>query len=209
VRGFAELLATGQLGPLRPEQEQPVEVIYRRIQMLSKIVEDLTVIMEAETAQIHREVVDLAAMVRELAPDFSLSFAEAALTLNVTAEMEVAQVIGDPIHLRRVLDNLLGNARKFTPAGGMVEVRLWHEAERLLITVADTGIGIPENQLERVFERFYQVDGSMTRRYGGTGLGLALVKEIIEAHGGHISVRSHVGKGSTFTVELPLLKDAA
>ena len=112
-------------------------------------------------------------------------------------------VSGDPIHLRRVLDNLLGNALKFTPAGGQIAVRLGLEDQDLVLEVADTGVGIPGDQLERIFDRFYQVDGSMSRRYGGSGLGLALVKDIAKAHGGSVSVESHTGQGSTFRVSLP------
>jgi signal transduction histidine kinase len=107
--------------------------------------------------------------------------------------------------LRRVLDNLLGNALKFTPAGGALNVRLGQEGTQLVLQVSDTGIGIPKDKVERIFDRFYQVDGSMTRQYGGVGLGLALVKEIVEAHGGDVSVTSQVGQGSTFRVTLPVL----
>jgi signal transduction histidine kinase len=116
-------------------------------------------------------------------------------------------VLGDVTHLRRVLDNLLGNALKFTPAGGRITVRLRQEGQNLVLEVADTGLGIPEDQLERIFERFYQVDGSMSRRFGGAGLGLALVKEIAEAHGGSVSVHSQPGEGSTFRVTLPVRAD--
>jgi signal transduction histidine kinase len=103
-----------------------------------------------------------------------------------------------------VLDNLLGNAFKFTPKGGQVTVRLQRQGENVVLQVSDTGIGIPSDQLRRVFERFYQVDGSATRRFGGIGLGLALVKEIAEAHGGQVTVTSQVGVGTTFTVRLPV-----
>jgi signal transduction histidine kinase len=109
--------------------------------------------------------------------------------------------------LKRVLDNLLDNACKFTPAGGCVAVHLRKNEMGIALEVADTGIGIPADQLERVFGRFYQVDGSTTRRYGGAGLGLALVKAIVEAHGGRVTVQSVVGEGSTFRVILPARGD--
>jgi len=98
----------------------------------------------------------------------------------------------------------VGNALKFTPAGGRVTVRLSGGDNTVVLQVADTGIGIAADQLDRIFERFYQVDGSATRQYGGMGLGLALVKEIVEAHGGQITVTSQVGAGTTFTIVLPV-----
>jgi len=103
-----------------------------------------------------------------------------------------------------VLDNLISNAIKFTPAGGTITVRLRQEGKQVVLEVSDTGIGVPADQLERIFERFYQVDGSSRRKYGGVGLGLALVKEIAEAYGGRVTVESQVGEGSTFTVWLPV-----
>jgi signal transduction histidine kinase len=98
---------------------------------------------------------------------------------------------------------------KFTPAGGTVTVRLLQVDANLVLEVADTGIGISADKLGRVFDRFYQVDGSTTRRYSGVGLGLALVKEIAESHGGQVMVESQPGKGSLFRVTLPVMKDDA
>jgi signal transduction histidine kinase len=104
-----------------------------------------------------------------------------------------------------VIDNLLSNAVKFTAAGGTIVVRVRHDGDQVVLEVSDTGIGIEPKEVDRVFERFYQVDGSSRRRYGGVGLGLALVKELVELHGGQVSVESEVGKGSVFTVVLPTL----
>jgi signal transduction histidine kinase len=108
-----------------------------------------------------------------------------------------------------MLDNLLSNAAKFTPTGGSIAVRLFSSEGYVMLEVADNGIGIAADQLTRIFERFYQVDGSTKRRYGGVGLGLSLVKEIAEGHGGRVAVESTVGRGSTFRVILPALTTAA
>ena len=105
--------------------------------------------------------------------------------------------------LKQLLLHLGGNAIKFTAPGGQVKVAAMADGDGLVLSVSDSGIGIPENQLDRVFERFYQVDQSLVRRFGGTGLGLALCKSIAEVHGGSITVESAVGEGSTFTVRLP------
>ena len=128
------------------------------------------------------------------------------VTLNAIIAPDLPPVGGESIYLRRVLDNLIGNAVKFTPTGGTITVQLEQQGNTMILQVTDTGIGIPADQQQRIFERFYQVDGSMRRRYGGMGLGLSLVKEVIEALGGTIDVESELGHGSTFTIALPILE---
>ena len=103
-----------------------------------------------------------------------------------------------------MFDNLIGNAIKFSPNGGTIRVRMRQVGAYVEVDVSDQGIGIPEDQLERIWDRFYQVDSSTTRRFSGTGLGLAIVRRIVEGHGGRISVVSEEGKGSTFTFTVPV-----
>jgi signal transduction histidine kinase/DNA-binding response OmpR family regulator len=204
IQGYAELLNAGEMGDLQPALQDAVSIIARRARMLGKMADDLIAILETEKRKPKRESLDLANLIRKLLADFQAAAEQAGLSLAAQIADELPPVSGDSQHLVRVMDNLLGNALKFTPAGGQISVSLWRDGPQVVLEVADTGIGIPRDQLGRVFERFYQVDGSMTRRYGGTGLGLALVKEIVEAHGGQVSVRSEVGQGSTFTVRLPI-----
>ncbi|WP_296009082.1 ATP-binding protein [uncultured Adlercreutzia sp.] len=118
---------------------------------------------------------------------------------------EVPLFVADADKLRRIVENLMSNAVKFTPAGGRIVFAASHDAEggAIVFTVADTGCGIPETNLATIFDRFVQVDGSGTRSYGGSGLGLALVRELTEMHGGTVSLESTVGAGSTFTVRIP------
>jgi adenylate cyclase len=130
------------------------------------------------------------------------------LTLSEEIPLSLPPVLGSYSYLRRVLDNLLDNAIKFTPSGGSVTVRLRPNGEGVALDVIDTGIGIPPSQLEHIFDRFYQVDGSAWRQYGGVGLGLALVREIVRTYGGRVTVESQVGQGSTFTVVLPVAANA-
>ena len=204
VRGYAELLASGDLGKLTPEQLGPAEIIARRTRMLSELVEDITLILLAEARALEKKPLALSDLVRAAVEDFAVSAQHARLTLVADIAPDLPPVSGASVYLRRVLDNLISNAIKFTQPGGTVTVRLRRQAGWIVLQVADTGIGIPPEQQKRVFERFYQVDGSMQRSYGGVGLGLALVKEIIEAYGGQVSLTSQVDHGSTFTVRLPV-----
>lgn len=208
VRGYAELLNDGELGELSDLQQESARVMVQRTRWLSKMLDDLLAILAAETHRMAHDPIDLAELVGGLQADFQALAAQAGLTLSFDSPPHLPLINGDPVQLRRVLDNLLSNAVKFTPAGGRIEVRLRADDAHLLLGVSDTGIGIPADQLTRIFDRFYQVDGSSTRRYGGVGLGLALVKEIIAAHGGEVQVESVVGQGSTFHLSLPLADSA-
>jgi signal transduction histidine kinase len=145
----------------------------------------------------------LSKLIDEALVDFQVLADQAGLELCREYTGLIPPVLGDAEHLRRVVDNLIGNALKFTPAGGTVEVRLRGANGTIVLQVADSGIGIPSEHIGRIFERFYQVDGSSRRTHGGCGLGLALVKEIVERHGGTVTVDSVPGQGSTFTVLLP------
>jgi signal transduction histidine kinase len=204
IRGYAELLDQEALGELGPEQRMPVSVIARRARMLSTLVEDIMLILETESRPGEPEPLLLDELVQAAVEDFQVAIKDAGLTVRVEIDAARQTVNGSIVSLRRVLDNLIGNAIKFTRAGGAISVRLRREADQALLEVSDTGIGIEADQLERIFERFYQVDGSIRRRYGGVGLGLALVKEVVTAHEGTVQVESTPGEGSTFAVRLPL-----
>ncbi|MFN8598465.1 MAG: GAF domain-containing protein [Anaerolineae bacterium] len=208
VRGYAELLDSGEMGDLSEAARESVSVIARRSRMLGKLLDDLLSILSAETGKLAREQVDMTKLVESLIEEFQPVVKQTHINLSAQVAPHAAAVNGDPVQLRRVLDNLLSNATKFTPAGGSIAVRLSSADSSVTLEVSDSGIGIPADQLTRIFERFYQVDGSTKRRYGGVGLGLSLVKEIVEGHGGRVSVESEVGKGSTFRVVLPALKTA-
>jgi len=214
ARGYAELLESGELGELLPAQHEAAHITAQRMRMLSGVVEDLTAILEAENDALQQTPIDLAALIQTRLAYFEAQAEQAQLSLQVEFTPGLPLAWGNAPQLRRVLDNLMDNAFKFTPAGGSVTVRLrpgdsanpdegQPVPKDLVLEVSDTGIGIPPDQLERVFDRFYQVDGSTTRRYGGTGLGLALVKGLVKAHGGQVGVQSQPGAGSTFRVTLP------
>ncbi len=206
VRGYAEVLDSGELGALSPEQQQAVSVIARRVRMLSDMVEDIMLILETEANPPEPQPVSLSELAGSIVEDFRVEAGRAGLVIH--ADMVPAPPVkGNPIYLRRVLDNLVANAIKFTPAGGAITVRVRPHENEVVVEVSDTGIGIPPDQQERIFERFYQVRRGTHRRQGGVGLGLALVKEIVEAYGGRVSVQSRQGRGATFTVSLPVYEE--
>jgi signal transduction histidine kinase len=203
IRGHAELLAEGELGQLSPEQLKSAEIIARRSRMMGHMVEDIMLILLVEARAMVKEPVALDSLVRDAVTDIQVVTDQAGLELKTDIAADLPMMDGAAIPLRRALDNLLGNAVKFTPPGGTISVRLWNSEQQILLEVSDTGVGIPPEHQEHIFDRLYQVDGSMTRQHGGMGLGLALVKEIIEAHGGSVSVTSQLGQGSTFRLTIP------
>jgi signal transduction histidine kinase len=204
IHGHAELLALGALGELESRQRESVEIITRRVRMLIDLVNDLTAMLAAETQELRREIINPTHLLVSMLDEYRLQAHQVGVALKAEIAEDVPAIKGDLTHLRRLVDNLVSNALKFTPPEGTVTLRLWREANGVIMEVADTGVGIPEEQLSRVFERFFQVDGKATRRQGGTGLGLALVKEIAEAHRGEVSVTSELGVGTTFRIVLPV-----
>lgn len=203
IYGHAELLVSESLGSLNEEQKESGEIIMRRVLMLTNLVDDLTALLAAETQELRREEIDTIMLVYSLLADYRMRADELNISLEADIEENMPWILGDSTHLRRVFDNLVSNAFKFTPADGRIILRLKAVGEDVEIEVEDSGEGIPEEQLSRIFERFYQVEGGSKRRHKGTGLGLTLVKEIVEAHRGTVSVRSQVGVGTTFTIVIP------
>ena len=169
---------------------------------LSRIVSDLLDLSRLESGSTLEEQVALDAVLRDEAERFEGPAAEAGVALSMDAEM-VPRVRGSARELALMARNLVDNAIRYTRPGGRVDVRLAPADGEVVLTVADTGVGIPSRDLGRVFERFYRVDRARSRETGGTGLGLSIVKHVVENHGGTVTVRSELGVGSTFEVRLP------
>jgi PAS domain S-box-containing protein len=205
VLGWARLLRMGKLDA--PNVARAVEAIERGASTQAQIVDDLLDMARIVRGQLRLDVRPVELMpVVEAAID-TVRPAAAAREIEIAAVLEprAGPVAGDPGRLQQVTWNLLTNAIKFTPAGGRVEVRLAHRDDHVELTVKDTGSGITSEFLPHVFERFRQADSSTTRAHGGLGLGLAIVRHLVEAHGGTVSADSAgSGKGSSFTVSLPL-----
>jgi signal transduction histidine kinase len=206
LKGYMELLAASALGPLTGEQKDAVDVSRRATGRLEELINNLIMFSVASHGEMTLKMspVGLDGVFAE-ALNYSRPKAERrGIDLQVVVESGLPPVKADAEKISWAMLQLLDNAIKFTPAGGQVTLSACLEAATLvMVSVTDTGIGIPPERLKEIFEPFHQLDGSSTRRFGGTGMGLALVHDILEAHGSVIEVESEDGKGSTF--RFPLL----
>ncbi|MBC7222660.1 MAG: hypothetical protein H5T59_00020 [Anaerolineae bacterium] len=208
ITGYIPMVLEGELGPLTVAQKQALKSAMSGANRLTRLINDLLdfVSLDQRKLALFFEQVDI----RELIAEAVALCQEAADSRKVLVRTEVAddmpEVLVDRHSMGRAIFHLVDNAVKFTPPGGRVEIRAFptEGGERVRLEVQDTGIGIDPAHQERIFERFYQVDGSSTRRYGGTGLGLALVKLVVEAHNSQIRVESAPGKGAKFYCDLPV-----
>src|SRR2546426_493672 len=192
-------------GRLETGQRTLVETIHRNATRLLQLINDLLLLAKLESGEprIDRVPVDVGGSVRRIA-DEAQAYAE-SLDLQLELEIERGGPLtwnGDERHLDRIVLNLISNACKFSRPGGAVKVAVGSDREGIWITVADQGIGIAPHDLDRIFDRFVQVESSSTRRFQGTGIGLSIVKQLVTLHGGRIVVESEPGKGSTFIVHL-------
>ncbi len=191
---------------LGPRVAQVLEVVHQNGLRLLKLINDLLELVRLEEGKggLDLKPVDLATFVPGLAESVRHLARSKGLALEVQGSAAPLVVRADPSRLEKVVLNLLMNAIKFTPAPGRVAVRWAAQGQEALVVVEDTGIGIPTEDLPHIFDRFRQVDESSTRRYHGVGIGLALVREIVEEHGGRLDVESRVGRGTTLRIHLPL-----
>lgn len=183
-----------------------IQALQREMDRLAALVEDLFALSRAETGalQVRREAVDVASMVGEVASLMRpLAQREGMITLVVEAPPGLPRAMADPDRLRQIISNLVRNAVRHTPDGGIIVMSVAREDPWVVVSVADTGEGIAPEHLPHIFERFYRVDQARTRSSGGAGLGLAIVREFVELMGGKVTVESTVGEGSCFRVYLP------
>ena len=211
ILGYTEILLGGGMGTLPANAVRGVQAIADSGKRLLNLIESLLAFIRLDQGAmaLKREPTDVSALLLSVADAFHARAAERKLTLQVATSDGLPPVSADPQELTMALNHLLDNAIKFTPAGGAITAGARQATGEdgqpgVEITVEDTGIGIPTEQHEKIFERFYQADSSLTRQYGGVGIGLAVVKQTIEAHGSHVTVESEPGKGSTFRFTLPL-----
>jgi signal transduction histidine kinase len=206
ILGFSSYLLTGRLGEIRESQQTALESIHRQAKRLSAIISDFLDISRIESGKIEmkKDAIAIEQIARRVVEDLRPQAAEKQV--EVGTDLETAgpfTALADEQRVAQVFTNLIGNALKFTDPDGSVRVRLSEQNGEIRCSVRDTGCGIPRDELDRVFDRFYQVEKVVTRKSGGTGLGLAIVKNIVEAHGGRIWIESEVGEGTSVSFTLP------
>jgi signal transduction histidine kinase len=203
ILGPLESILSRRHGDLNETQENYLKTIHNNAIRLLQLVNGLLDFSKVEAGKmsVHREPTNIASLINSVLNDFESMLRGKKVELSSEISLEAKYVMIDHYLYERILFNLLSNAAKFTPEGGKVFVKMWTTVDKLHLSVNDTGIGIAESDLPHLFQKFKQAEGSSTRRFEGTGLGLAMVKEFAELLGGSVSVVSRKNKGSTFSVE--------
>mgnify|MGYP000067659270 CR=1 FL=1 len=207
IIGFSELLRDGLGGPLNPEQHEFVDNIYSNSRLLLKLINNVLDFskLESDSLTLECREFELFPLLQAVKDEISSHLAEKSQEFELKVSEQIEPVWGDEVRIRQVLLSLLDNACKFTPQAGKITVSCTpaEDPRMVVISVSDTGVGIKPEDQKLIFDAFRQVNGSTTRCYGGAGLGLAVAKKLVEAHGGRIWVESEPGKGSTFSFTLP------
>jgi nitrogen-specific signal transduction histidine kinase/CheY-like chemotaxis protein len=209
VIGWTQILRSGSLEPER--MARSLEVIERNAMAQARLIDDMldTARVMSGKLRLESQPVDLARIARAAVDVVAPTAAAKNITIVANLQSPVMPILGDPDRLQQVVWNLLSNAIKFTAGGGQVTIGLEQTATLLILTVADSGEGIAEEFLPHLFERFQQADRLSHRRHAGLGLGLSLVRQLVEMHGGRVAVKSAIGDGSIFTVSFPTRADLA
>ncbi|MEA2901098.1 MAG: hypothetical protein QOH36_985 [Actinomycetota bacterium] len=204
--GYLEMLGDGSAGALNDQQHQVLEVISRNSWRLLRRIEDLLTVsgLEAGKMRLNLSPVAVPPLVEGAIAAMAPALADRRLEVAVDVADDASTLTADAEHLDRVLINLLSNAVKFTPDGGRISLTVSRQADHVELVVADTGFGIPADELPRVFERFFRSSNAQQMAVSGTGLGLVIVKGIVELHGGTVSLQSTAGVGTEVTVRLPV-----
>ncbi len=205
VLGLSELLQQGIYGDLEKKQIQPIRMIYDSGQHLLSLINDMLELSKMDLDKIHIDFMSISVIkVGESSLRFLKESAKQKnIIISFSFEDSIPNIMADRRRLKQMLVNLLDNGIKFTPDGGKIGLDIIVRKEEIDFIVWDTGIGIAESDMQRLFQPFTQLDSGLNRKYGGTGLGLYLVYRLAKLHGGHISVISELNKGSRFTLSLP------
>jgi signal transduction histidine kinase len=206
IKGYASILLTGKLGDVPEEVHKRLEKINKHSDELVQFVNDLLDISRIESGKLTLKLMplNLKNIVEEVGDLLSVQIKEKQIDFTVNIPKNISEVLADYNQIKRVFINLINNAVKYTPAQGKITVGAHKLDKEVVIDIQDTGCGIPQDALDKLFVEFYRVDSAINQEVKGTGLGLTLVKNIIEAHKGKIWVKSKEGAGSTFSFNLPL-----
>jgi len=207
IKGSVTLMADEKIGKINKLQKEMLTLVERNTERLTRIIDDLLEVSYAEAGQPLRLNItkfSLPELLNDVVKLFGQQAEEHELTLKLVKPETMEDVAGDPSRIQQVLVNLIGNALKYTPAGGAVKVKAHEDDDFWEVSVEDTGIGIPEEELDKIFQTYYQIHQKNTEtHWKGFGLGLAICKRIVEGHKGNIKVTSMAGKGSTFSFQIP------
>ena len=211
LKGYLELLSDESLGPLNNEQREAFTILNRAQQRLERLIEDLIQfsLLSQGSLSLSPKPLDVADLIQKAVQEAEPRARAQNILLTAALPADLPLVSADEEKIGWVITQLLDNALKFTPNGGRIEAAAYAANGLLTLSVVDTGIGIPGERIDEIFEPFHQLDSSASRRYGGTGMGLAMVRQIVEAHGSQVIIHSTPGKGSRFEFSLPVLQDSA
>jgi len=206
IRGYADMLLQGMCGPLTPQQEQFITTMRSNVVRMQILVSDLQDISRIETGHMRLELrtVHLSEALRDALQATQAQIEARSQQLTVKIPEDLPKVRADPARLGQILINLLSNAYKYTPEGGHIQVRAWQQDSFVHCAVSDTGIGISPDEQARLFTKFFRSENPVVREMPGTGLGLCIVKSLVELQGGRITVESEPGKGTTFSFTVPV-----
>ena len=210
IKGYIELMLAESLGSISDEQRHALTVSQRSTGKLEDMIEDLIMFSLASRGEMSMKLegVDIRRLVSLVTKTAMRKAEDRGVKLEVLVKDDTPYVQADGEKISWVVGQLIDNGIKFTPSGGSVIVAIEEEGKNLVqVIVRDTGVGIPQDRMKEIFEPFHQLDGSSTRRYGGTGLGLSLVRQIVEGHGSLLDVKSTEGKGTTFKFPLLAMRD--
>jgi signal transduction histidine kinase len=208
IVGYIDLLADDTFGPISPQQREALETLHRAAERLNGLIDDLIQFSDTSRGGITLtyQSVSLRDVIQETLSRMMSKAQRANVRIEVQLPSDLPPVHADGRKITWVVSQLVDNGIKFTPSGGRVTIRAGGVSDRVWLTVEDTGVGIPSARLNELFEPFHQLDGSITRRQGGTGIGLYLCKQIVEAHGSRITLQSKEGSGSTFLFDLAIAR---
>jgi signal transduction histidine kinase len=206
IKGFIQMLLKQKLGNLTQEQEDAINIVLRNTNRLDSLIEEILDISRLESGSMKfvPEKTDITKMLKESIQTMQAQADIKHIKINTELKEDIPTLIIDQERIKQVLMNIIDNAIKFSPPASTVTVRIKKDKDDVLFEVQDFGRGIPKNKQKKIFERFYQVDSGIDRKFGGVGLGLTISQSIIKAHGGDIWVDSTRNKGSTFKFNLPI-----
>jgi len=207
IKGYLDIFADHSLGPLTSSQEDAIAVLQRSEDRLEQLIDNLLQFSLAVKGELdlYLQPLDVRNLVETYLPQNQRAADNKGVQIEINISKSLPEIHADADKMAWVISQMLDNAIKFTPSGGNVNLTAIEDAGQIEFTVSDTGIGIPADRMTEIFEPFHQLDGSVTRRYAGTGLGLAMVHQILKAHGAAINVTSHPDSGTKFSFSFPAI----